>query len=132
MGTGGQKVENFLQAKFSAIRYYDFYLLSIYLPHCIHTISHNVLITLYIYIYIGACVCVSFEPYTRHCLASIRPSRRCPNSRHVVSETTCTLYNLNPASAPLIYFSFFLLYNNYTNSYFSFRVQRLTTPSPLS
>ena len=41
----------------------------------------------------GACTCVSFDPLTQHCLASFRPGRRYPQSRHLVSRwegTPCT------------------------------------------
>jgi len=33
----------------------------------------------------GSCTSVMFEPLTRHCLASFRPSKRHPHCRHVVS-----------------------------------------------
>ena len=33
----------------------------------------------------GSCTSVSFEPLTRHCLTSFRPSLKQPNCRHVVS-----------------------------------------------
>ena len=35
----------------------------------------------------GPCTCLSFEPVTRHCLASFRPSKRTPHSRHIVRCT---------------------------------------------
>ena len=67
----------------STENYYAFYLFHT-TASCTHTNT-------------GACVCVSFEPYTRHCLSSFRPSRRCPNSRHTVSNCqTATIM-----SAPL-------------------------------
>ena len=33
----------------------------------------------------GSCTSVTFEPLTRHCLASFRPSKRHPHCRHIVS-----------------------------------------------
>lgn len=36
----------------------------------------------------GPCTCLSFEPVTRHCLASFRPSKRTPHSRHVVRRVS--------------------------------------------
>lgn len=42
---------------------------------------------------VGNCTCLSFEPITRHCMASFRPSKRLsgsPHSAHVVR--TCSQY----------------------------------------
>ncbi len=49
---------------------------------------------------LGACTCVSFEPVTRHCLVSFRPSKRSPLSRHLVSHThTHTHTHSDPSSS---------------------------------
>jgi E3 ubiquitin-protein ligase RFWD3 len=55
-----------------------------YKPHLLNTLS-------------GSCTSVSFESTTRHCLASFRPSKRNPTSRHIVSQ----LKN-NPAEGTII------------------------------
>ena len=51
---------------------------------------------------IGSCMSVSFEPVTRHCMASFRPSKRSPSSRHVVSPVSLVvcliLENIRPLS----------------------------------
>ncbi|XP_077978822.1 E3 ubiquitin-protein ligase rfwd3.L-like [Glandiceps talaboti] len=38
----------------------------------------------------GNCTCLSFEPSTRHCLASFRPNRNHPTARHVMYELQYT------------------------------------------
>lgn len=49
----------------------------------------------------GPCTCLSFEPVTRHCLASFRPSKRTPHSRHIVR---CTLSSFRQSWGPGIPF----------------------------
>ncbi|XP_019851837.1 PREDICTED: E3 ubiquitin-protein ligase RFWD3-like [Amphimedon queenslandica] len=44
----------------------------------------------------GNCTSISFEPVTRHCMASFRPSKRLPASRHIV----CQLKN-TPLTEPI-------------------------------
>lgn len=52
-------------------------------PHPLHTLPE------------GACTCLSFDQATRHCLASFRPSKRSPHSRHIL----CQLHN-TPVDQP--------------------------------
>ena len=79
--------------------------------------------------YVGNCTCLSFEPATRHCMASFRPSKRfagSPNSTHVVSHkrTTSFEHSTIPSSP------FSSLFYNYTYMYIYFPYPSPTTSPP--
>ena len=77
---------------------------------------------------LGSCTSLSFEPSTRHCMFSLRPSKKFPQTRHLVkllyiiydltnktfTKALNSVYN-NPLQSPALWSilskKYFLMYN---------------------